>query len=79
MAWTPQLIMLFSELKHSVTSSPFLTLFGPDKPTFLKTYWISDGMNCILVQPVTDKESHHTVILLKDIGNCLLKLPNQQK
>ena len=43
MAWTPQLITLFSELKHGVNSSSVLTRFDPDKPTFLKTDWSSEA------------------------------------
>ena len=39
MAWKPELIELFNELKKGVTSSPVLARFDPYKPTFLKNYW----------------------------------------
>ena len=55
MAWNPQLITLFYELKHGVTSSPVLTRFDPDKPTFLKADWIPEGMVWIMIQPTTNK------------------------
>ena len=76
MAWTPQ-FMLFSELKHGVTSYPVLTRFDPDKPTFLNIDWISVLMSCIIMQPSTDKESHHASTVLKDTGTCFFNLlPN---
>ena len=59
MAWTPQLIALFSELIHSLTSSPVLALFDSDKPTFLNTNWSSEGIRWILIQSSTDKYSQH--------------------
>ena len=54
MACTPQLFTLFYELNHDVTSSPLLTQFDPDKPNFLRIYWSSEGMVCILMQRTTD-------------------------
>ena len=73
MTWTPQLITLFSELKHGVTSSPVLTQFDTDKPTFLNTQWGPEGMGCILMKTATDKESQHTSTVLKDTGTCLFE------
>ena len=37
MAWTPELIELFNELKKGVTYSPVLAIFDPDKSIFFKT------------------------------------------
>ena len=36
MAWTPDLISLFEELKVTITSSPVLARFDPLRPPFLK-------------------------------------------
>ena len=55
LAWTPQLIQLFQDIKISITSSPVLVQFNPSKPTFLKTDWNSHGMAWILMQPAFDK------------------------
>ena len=74
MGWTPQLIRLFSELKHGVTSYPVLTCFESDKPNPLKTYWSSEGMGNILMQKYTDKEPQLASIILKDNGTCLFDL-----
>ena len=55
-SWTPGIIALFHELKISVTSSPFLSRFGPEEPTFLKTGWSAEIMGWILMQPADDAE-----------------------
>ena len=57
MAWTPDLITLFEELKVTLNSSPVLARFDPEKPTFLKTDWSAEGMGRILMQPADDVES----------------------
>ena len=74
MAWTPQLITMFSELKYGMTSSPVLNRFEPDKPTFLHTDWIPEGMGWILIQTATDKESHHASTVLKENGTYFFDL-----
>ena len=74
MAWTPQLITLFSELKHGGTSSQVLARFDTDKPTFLQIYWSSEGIGWIMMQPANDKESQHASTFLKDTGTCLFDL-----
>ena len=43
-AWTPDLVSLFEELKVTITSSPGLARFDPLKPTFLKIDWIAEGI-----------------------------------
>ena len=42
--WTPDLISLYEELKVTITSSPVLVRFDPDKPTLLKTDWSAEEM-----------------------------------
>ena len=37
MAWTPDLIKLFEDMKVSINSSPILAQYDSSKPTFLKT------------------------------------------
>ena len=74
MACTPQLITLFSEIKHGVTSALILTQFEPNKPSLLKIDWSSEGMGWIMMQPTTDKKYQHASILLKDTGTCLFNL-----
>ena len=44
MAWTPDIISLFEELKVTITSSPMLARFDPLKPTFLNTDWSTEGI-----------------------------------
>ena len=43
-AWTPDIVSRFEELKVTITSSPVLDRFDPLKPTFLKTDWSAEGM-----------------------------------
>ena len=74
MAWNSQLITLFSEFKHGMTSSPVLNHFEPDKYNFLKKYWSSEGMVWIMMQTATVKEYQHASTVLKDTGTCLLDL-----
>ena len=49
MECTPQLIIIFSEIKHGVISSQVLTQFEPDKSTFLNIDWSSQGIGWILM------------------------------
>ena len=50
MAWTPDFIKLFEELKVGINSSPILSRFDSQKPTLLKTYWSAEGMGWIPMQ-----------------------------
>jgi hypothetical protein len=74
MAWSPELIALFEELKKDVTSSPVLTRFDPSQPMFLKTDWSAEGMGCILMQPARDEDSQAAVATLKETEDCLFDL-----
>ena len=65
MAWTPDLISLFEELRVTITSSPVLARFNPLKPTFIKTDWSAEGMGWILMQPADDIESTARLISVK--------------
>ena len=68
MTWTPSLIKLFEDMKVGITSSPVLSRFDYQKPTFLNTNWISEGMGWILMQPDNDIEYiTATVHLLKTV------------
>ena len=71
MAWTPELIELFNELEKGVTSSPVLARFDPYKPTFLKNYWIAEGMVWIFMQLTDDEESQLAVKLLRETVECI--------
>ena len=73
MAWTPDLISLFEELKVIITSYPVLVRFASLKPTFLKIDLSAEGMGWILMQPIDDIES--TKALLK-CGECTFDLSN---
>ena len=74
MAWSPDLISLFEELKRDVTSSPILTRFNPSQPVFLKTDWSAEGMGWILMQPAQDEDSQAAVDTLRQKGDCLFDL-----
>ncbi len=63
LAWTPELIQLFADIKISITSGPILARYNTDKPTFLKTDWSADGMAWILMQPADDEESQRATKL----------------
>ena len=65
MAWTPDLISLFEELRVAITSSPVLARFHLLKPTFIKTDWSAEGMGWILMQPADDIESTARLISVK--------------
>ena len=69
MAWTPYLISLFYDLKVSTTSSPVLSCFDPEKPTFSKTDLNAEGMGWILMQPEDEKESQKDTAHLKILEN----------
>ena len=73
-AWTPELIELFNELKVDITSSPVLRRFDPSRPTFLKTDWSAEGMGWILMQPANDDDSRTAMETLKETGECLFNL-----
>ena len=47
-AWYPNLLLLFQDIKYQVTSSPILVRYYPTKLTFLKTNWSAEGMGWIL-------------------------------
>ena len=73
-AWTPDLISLFEELKVTITSSPMLAGFDPLKPTFLKTDWSVEGMGWILIQPADDIEYTKSAKALLKFGKCTFDL-----
>ena len=74
LAWTPELIQLFEDLKRCITSGPILARYDPSKPTFLKTDWSAEGMGWILMQPADDEESVRATELLRTTGECLFDL-----
>ena len=71
MAWSPELIELFHELKVCITSSPVLRRYDPTEPVFLKTDWSAEGMGWILMQPASDEISQKAVQTLIETGECL--------
>lgn len=70
LAWTVDLLSLFSELKIAITSSPLLARYDPAKPTFIKTDWCALGMAWIIMQPDDSTESKTATQLLLDKGIC---------
>ena len=68
MDWTPVLIELFDELKKGVKHSPVLAIFHSNKQTYPNTYWIMEGMGCILIRPTDDEESQQSVKRLRETG-----------
>ena len=72
--WTQELIQLFEDLKRSITSGPILARYDPDKPTFIKTDWSTEGMRWILMQPADGEESARATKLLQDTGKCIFDL-----
>ena len=70
-AWSPELIALFHELKVCITSSPVLRRYDPTEPVFLKTDWSAEGMGWILTQPASDEISQKAVHTLLQTGECL--------
>ena len=67
-AWNPQLVQLFQDIKTMITSSPLLARFNPAKPVFLKTDWSASGMAWILMQPDDSPQSLAATKLLADEG-----------
>ena len=74
MAWTPELVTLFNKLKVLFTSSSVLTIFYPDKPTLLKTYWRAEGMVWILMQLAEDEYSQREIRTVRETGEYLFDL-----
>jgi len=70
-AWSPQLIELFQDIKRMITSSPLLVRFNPAKPFFLKTDWSASGMAWILMRPDDSPASIAATHLLKEHGTNL--------
>ena len=71
MAWIPELVTLFHEIKFGVTSSPVLTKFDPEKLTLLKTNCSTEGIGCILMQPDGDDKSQHAMRILRETDEFL--------
>ena len=71
LAWSPQLIELFQDIKQMITSSPLLVSFNPAKPVFLKTDWSASGMAWILMQPDDSPASVAATKMLKGKGTNL--------
>ena len=74
LAWTPDLIQLFEDMKHCITSSPILARYDPSKPTFLKSDWSAEGMGFIIMQPADDDESKTALKTLTSKGICTFDL-----
>ena len=55
MAWSPDLIKIFEDMKKCITSSPILARFDPTKPVFLKTDRSAEGLDLILMQASDDE------------------------
>ena len=49
MTWSPNLMLLYQDIKDQITSSPIFAWYDPAKPTFLKTDWSAEGMGWILI------------------------------
>ena len=74
MAWTPELIKLFEDMKVSITLSPILARYDPSKPKFLKIDWSAEEMGWILMQPADDEVSTAAAKLLLDTVECSFNL-----
>ena len=74
MAWIPDIIALFLELRVSINFSLFLSLFDPKKWTSLKNDWIAEGVGWIMMQPSVDKESQTATVHIKNTRECLFGL-----
>ena len=74
LAWTPNIITLFHDIKVSITSSPVLARYDPSKPTFLKNDWSAKGMGWIFMQPADNEESIRATTPLLETGECLFDL-----
>ena len=74
MAWSPDLIELFNDMKICITSSPVLARFDPSKLTFLKTDWSTEGMGYILMQPASDEASSKAAVILENGGPCMFDI-----
>ena len=74
MVWAPTLLQFFNDSNISTTSSPILGRYDPDKPTFLKTDWSTEGMVWILTQPANDEEPQAVIKQRLTNGTCLFDL-----
>ena len=74
LAWTQELIQLFIAIKTTITSSPDLAHYDPDKPTFLKIDWSTEGMRWILIQSSDDLLSKEVTKTLLSGGKFLFRL-----
>ena len=72
MAWSPDRIALFHDLKVTITSYPVLSCFEPEKPIFLKTDWSAEGMGWILMYTNDDEEYPKATTHLKKLDNAYL-------
>ena len=48
---------MFNNSKISIISSPILSRYDTDNPTFINTDWSAERMGWILMQPDNDEES----------------------
>ena len=74
MAWSPESIVLFEDIKRYVTSLLIAIRYESTKPMFLKTDWSSTEMGWILMQPAQDKESIAALETLLRTGKCTFDL-----
>jgi hypothetical protein len=68
--WTPELRLLFDEVKTGVTSSPCLARYDRVKPISLKTDWSAEGFGSILMQPDDSPASIAATTRLLEDGIC---------
>ena len=78
MAWSPDLIQLFEDTEKCITSSPIMECFYPSEPLFLKTYWSTEGMAWILIQPTDGKESNKSANKIIATGECNFDLEKKR-
>ena len=67
-AWFPDLIQLFEDMKKCITYSPIMERFDPTKLVLLKTDWSTEVMAWILIQPADDEESNKSAKKLVATG-----------
>jgi hypothetical protein len=68
--WTPELCLLFDEVKTGVTYSPCLARYDCVKYIFLKTNWSAKGFGSILMLPGNSPASVAATTRLLEDGIC---------
>lgn len=73
--WSERCERAFNEVKNYLCSSPILSIFDPDKETFIFTDASAQGLGAVLKQPAADGVLHPVAYFSKKLTPTQSKMP----